>query len=81
MVDPRRCQELIDGSDPENTGEELFILCFEGAINNQDLGELVMTSGDAFNSANISELEMIIVGYSTGQRQRKIDLGIVDNIH
>jgi hypothetical protein len=79
MIDANRCQKLIDGEDPETVAEEMFILCFHGANENEDLQDLVIKIENEFNEAGQHELEMLILGYAMGQKQRKIDLSIESN--
>ncbi len=79
MIDAERCREIIAGSAPETPAEEMFLFCFEGAAQGTDLGDLVEEMGDMYDDAGAHELEMTLAGYATGQRQRNLDLKIVDN--
>jgi hypothetical protein len=79
MIDANRCQKLIDGDEPETVAEELFVLCFQGALNNEDLGDLVHHIENEFNEAGQHELEMLILGYCMGQKQGKINNGTESN--
>jgi hypothetical protein len=81
VIDVNRCNELIDGDEPETQPEVMFITAFQAAANGEDLNEVLIELDDKFNLADAQDLEMLVAGYGAGQKQRKIDLGIKEDIH
>ena len=69
-----RWRDIISGSVPETTSEELFLFFYEGASEGVDLGDLIKEVDSVYDDAGAIELEAIIIGYSTGQEKRKMDL-------
>lgn len=81
MIDVNRCNELIDGDEPETPQEVCFVNAFQAAVVGEDLNDVLIELDDRFNLASVEDLEMILAGYGSGQKQRKLELGIKEDIH
>lgn len=81
LIDITRCKELIRGHEPENVAEEMFLFCYKGALSGELIGDLILQMGDAYDKAGAFELEMTILGYSSGQKEKLIEFEAKTNTH
>ena len=68
MIDMDRLNGISSGQlEPSNLGEELFLRMYTRAMEGELLFVTLMDMTDAFESLNILELNLILLGFAMGQ--------------
>ena len=83
FMDFDRMRELIDGKvQPENLGEEMFMVTYKAAVNGELLFKCLLDLGEIFDHLDMDECTMLILGYAVGQHDLEtIEYELTDEKH